>query len=161
MARFSGSRIVVTGAASGLGREVAVRLAAGGARLALADRNAEALAAVAAETGAVLTRPLDVSHVEAVAAFAADAGAALGGIDGLVNAAGVLGPAVYVADCPPDEWDHVFAVNVKGSYLMVRHLIPFMREAGGGSIVNFASTAGLAGSRTAAAYTASQGASSR
>ncbi len=157
MADFTGKRCVVTGAGSGLGREVALRLGEAGARLCRVDRDADALASEPARDGD-LRVVLDVSDDAAVAKLAADVEATFGGLDILVNAAGMLGPACSVADCPEEDWDRVFAVNVKGSYLMVRHLLPLMRQAGGGSIVNFASTAGLAGSGTLGPYSASKGA---
>lgn len=159
MADFAGKRCVVTGAASGLGREVAERLSAAGARLCLLDRDEAALRDLAGGlAGAELSRALDVTDSAALAGVAADLGERFGGLDVLVNSAGMLGPAVSVADCPEDDWDRVFAVNVKGSYLAVRHFLPLIRRAGGGAVVNFASTAGLAGSGTLGPYSASKGA---
>ena len=159
MADFSGKRCVVTGAASGLGRDVAGALARAGARLCLADRDGGALDRTARDlAGVEVARTLDVSRDEDVAAFAAEVQESCEAVDVLINAAGILGPAVSVADCGEADWDRVFAVNVKGSYLMVRHILPLMRKAGGGAIVNYASTAGLAGSATLGPYSASKGA---
>ncbi|MDA8248517.1 MAG: SDR family NAD(P)-dependent oxidoreductase [Rhodospirillales bacterium] len=157
MTRFSGKSAVVTGAASGLGRAVALGLAAGGAGVILMDRNAEGLAATAATIGPAARSALcDVSDPAAVAA--AWAGLGRDRLDILVTAAGVLGPAVSVADCAPEDWEHVFGVNVRGTYLAVRAAMPLLRRNGGGSIVAFASTAGLAGSATLGPYSASKGA---
>jgi NAD(P)-dependent dehydrogenase (short-subunit alcohol dehydrogenase family) len=81
-----------------------------------------------------------------------------GGIDILVTAAGILGPACSIADCEPADWDRVFAVNVRGTYLAVRAGVKLLRQRGGGAIVTFGSTAGLAGSVTLGPYCASKGA---
>lgn len=153
MARFAAKRCVVTGAASGIGREVALRFAADGARLALFDR-----VEPGAGEGVALSHRGDVSSDEDVADFAKAVSEALGTVDVIVNAAGILGPAVSIADCEEEDWDRVFAVNVKGTYLCVRHLLPLMRAGGGGAIVNFASTAGLSGSATLGPYSATKGA---
>jgi NAD(P)-dependent dehydrogenase (short-subunit alcohol dehydrogenase family) len=164
MARFAEKIAVLTGAASGLGREVVLAMAGeGAAGLLLLDRNAEGLAAVAADAGArgktrIETLALDVADSRAMAEAAARARAAFGGIDILVCAAGILGPTLPVVDYPEEEWDRVFAVNVRGTYLAARHFVPLIRARGGGAIVNFASTAGLVGSPILGAYGASKGA---
>jgi NAD(P)-dependent dehydrogenase (short-subunit alcohol dehydrogenase family) len=157
--RFAGKRVAITGAASGLGREVARRMAAEGtARLALIDRDAAGLEETAAGLGGVAERFVcDVSEVAAVAAVWSRV-AAWGGLDVLVTAAGILGPAVDVASCAPEDWDRVFAVNVRGTYLAFHHGVPLLRAAGGGAIVAFSSTAGLAASATLGPYSASKGA---
>jgi NAD(P)-dependent dehydrogenase (short-subunit alcohol dehydrogenase family) len=157
--RFEKKRAVVTGAASGLGRAVAHGLAVEGASLvALLDRNSAGLAETAAEIGAA-AMPLacDVSDPAQVDAAWAEIGGR-GGIDILVTAAGILGPACGVADCEPADWDRVFAVNVRGTYLAVRAGVKLLRQRGGGAIVTFGSTAGLTGSVTLGPYCASKGA---
>jgi NAD(P)-dependent dehydrogenase (short-subunit alcohol dehydrogenase family) len=159
VSRFQGRTALVTGAASGLGRAVAAALAReGAARLVLVDRDAEGLRDVAREAGdRAVPQVCDVADASDVArAFAASGLDA--GLDVLVTAAGVLGPAVSVAACEPAEFDRVFAVNVRGTYLAVRHAVPLLRLRGGGAIVTFASTAGLAGSATLGPYSASKGA---
>ena len=156
--RFAGKVALVTGAASGLGREVAIRLAEEGAeRVILLDRDGAGLEAVLAETSpGVRAHRCDVAEPSSVEeAFAA---ASLERLDILVTAAGVLGPSVSVADCTPEDWDRVFGVNVRGTYLAVRQAVPLIRKAGGGAIVTFASTAGLAGSALLGPYSASKGA---
>lgn len=150
--RFAGKSAVVTGAASGLGREVARRMAAEGAtRLLLLDRDAAGLAEIAADCGGVAeTRVLDVADAAAWAALEP------GMPDVLICAAGILGPAVPLHECAPEDWERVFAVNVRGTYLAARRLVPLMRRPG--AIVTFASTAGIAGSAVLGAYSASKGA---
>lgn len=156
--RFAGKIALVTGAASGLGQAVAVGLAKEGAGVVvLLDRDEAGLAAAAAEVGgAAMPIQCDVSDPEGVAAAFAAAG--VEALDILVTAAGIIGPAVPVADCEPDDWDRVFAINVRGTYLAVRHAVPLMRARGAGAIVTFGSTAGLAGSPVLGPYGASKGA---
>jgi NAD(P)-dependent dehydrogenase (short-subunit alcohol dehydrogenase family) len=163
MARFTGETVAITGAASGLGREVALRMAGeGAASLLLVDRDArglEAVATTARGNGAtVIVQPTDVTDTRAMAAAAQAGGEAFGGFDILVSAAGILGAAMPVVDCPEEEWERVFAVNVRGTYLAARHFIPLIRKRGKGAIVNFASTAGILGSSVLGAYSASKGA---
>ncbi|MGE0718878.1 MAG: SDR family NAD(P)-dependent oxidoreductase [Alphaproteobacteria bacterium] len=158
----SGKVAVVTGAASGIGRATATLMAADGTALFLVDRDAAGVARAAAELAGgeakVLHAALDVTDGAAVAAAMARAEAELGGIDVLVNAAGMLGFVGAAIDCQEDEWDRLFAVNVKSIYLCARAAVPAMRRRGGGSIVNLASTAGLVGSTLVSAYSATKGA---
>ena len=163
MARFAGKIAAITGAASGLGREVALRMASEGApSLIVIDRDTESLVKVATTARArgakVVVRALDVTDARAMAAAAQAADGAFGGIDILVSAAGILGAAVPVVECPEDEWERVFAVNVRGTYLAARHFVPLIRKRGKGAVVNFASTAGILGSSVLGAYSASKGA---
>ena len=162
MTEFTGKIAAVTGAASGLGRAVAIGLAEHGAeRLILIDRDQRGLDATAAEIPsdtAVEKLAIDVSDAAAVQSVAAALPKTLPGLDILITAAGVLGPAVPIVDCPEEEWDRVFAVNVRGTYLCIRHFMPLIRARGRGSIVTFASTAGLVGSPVIGAYSASKGA---
>ena len=156
--RFTDKTAIITGAASGLGRAVAQGLAAEGARrILLIDRDPAGLADTARAVGpAALTATADVANEAAMtAAFAhlpADAP-----IDILVTAAGMLGPAVSVAACDPADFDRVFAVNVRGTYLAIRAAMPRLRKPGA-AIVTFGSTAGIAGSGVLGAYSASKGA---
>ncbi len=150
--RFAGKNAVITGAASGLGREVARRMAAeGAAHLLLLDRDAAGLAETEAACGGVgHAQVMNVADAEAWDAL--DAGTP----DILICAAGILGPAVPIWECPPEAWDEIFAVNVRGTYLAARKIVPLMRKPG--AIVNFASTAGIAGSAVLGPYSASKGA---
>lgn len=155
--RFAGRAGFVTGAASGLGRATAMGLAREGARLLLFDRDAAGLAETAVLCPGAMTFVGDVTAADDLEA-AAQAAATLGPVTLLAAAAGMLGPARPVEAVTEAEWDELFAVNVKGSWLTVRALLPLLRAAGGGAMVLFASTAGIAGSATMPAYSASKGA---
>ncbi|MGG5819536.1 SDR family NAD(P)-dependent oxidoreductase [Falsiroseomonas sp. HW251] len=154
--RFDGRVGLVTGAASGLGRDVAMALAAEGARLVLMDRDAAALDGAASAIGAVPVAG-DVS-VAADMARAAEALDRLGPVRLLVTAAGMLGPTRALPDVEETDWDRLFAVNVKGTWLALKHALPRMEAAGGGAVVTIASGAGLAGNAIFPAYSASKGA---
>lgn len=155
--RFTGRVGLVTGAASGIGRAAAIALAAEGARLVLFDRDEAGLAAAAAECPGALVVTGDVSQSAAVER-ATEAAASLGPVTLLVTAAGILGPTRPLHDVTEDEWDRLFAVNVKGTWLALRSVLPRMIAAGGGAVVTLASGAGLAGNTTFPAYSASKGA---
>jgi NAD(P)-dependent dehydrogenase (short-subunit alcohol dehydrogenase family) len=155
--RFGGRVAFVTGAASGLGRATATALARDGAKLLLFDRDAAGLAETATLCPGAVRVVGDVTSATDLDA-AARAAAELGPVSLLVTAAGMLGPAKPVEAVTEAEWDRLFAVNVKGSWLTVRAVLPSLRAAGGGAMVLFASTAGIAGSATLPAYSASKGA---
>ncbi|MBK1659434.1 SDR family NAD(P)-dependent oxidoreductase [Paracraurococcus ruber] len=155
--RFAGRIGFVTGAASGLGRAAAQGLARDGARLLLFDRDAAGLAETAAACPGALCATGDVTSARDLDA-AARLAATLGPVSLLVTAAGMLGPARPADEATEAEWDRLFDVNVKGTWLTVRAVLPAMRAAGRGAMVLFASTAGLAGSATLPAYSASKGA---
>jgi 3-oxoacyl-[acyl-carrier protein] reductase len=155
---FSGRHAVVTGGASGIGLQIALRLAAGGARICLWDRDAAMLDKAREAFG---DRPpqlvqVDISaEAEVEAARAATIGAG-GPIDILVNSAGITGPNATVCEYPPEAWDEVMRVNLRGTFLCCRALAPQMRERGYGRIVNIASVAGKEGNPNASAYSASK-----
>jgi NAD(P)-dependent dehydrogenase (short-subunit alcohol dehydrogenase family) len=154
--RLQGRRIVVTGAASGIGRAIAQLFAAEGAALALFDRDAAGLAATAAQTGGHVCE-VDVASEASVAAAAAQAALALGGIDGVVNAAGIMrtGP---MEDTPMAVWRQVIDVNLTGTFMVSRACLPWLRKAEGATIVNIASAAGLLPNAPGlTAYAASKG----
>lgn len=156
-AQFAGRVGLVTGAASGLGRSVATALAASGARLVLMDRDARGLDDIAQHCPGAVAVAGDVSQ-GADMARAAEALDTLGPVSLLVTAAGILGPTLPLADVSEEAWDRLFAVNVKGTWLALKHVLPRMIAAGGGAIVTLASGAGLAGNATFPAYSASKGA---
>jgi 3-oxoacyl-[acyl-carrier protein] reductase len=163
--RFAGRTAIVTGGAAGIGRGIAERLAAEGARLSLWDHDPTALAATAAAldaryaatTGPVHSVMLDVTDADAVAAATEAATTALHGrIDILVANAGISGPNGPVADYPIAEWNRVIAVNLNGVFYCNRAVVPHMQRNGYGRIVNIASIAGKEGNPYAAAYSASK-----
>ena len=158
--RFTGKRILVADAAGALGSAAARGFAREGGALFVADHDAAALDALADDLGlgAHQRRVTDVTVEESVAACAAAAEAALGGIDVLVNAAGICGPAGPMIECSAQDWERLFAVNVRGTFLMCKHAIPALQRAGGGAVVNYASSAGLAGDDSLGPYAATKGA---
>lgn len=164
--RLEGRSAVVTGAASGIGRATAARLALEGARVLLLDlpgsdlEGARAEAEGAAPQGAAppraLARAADVSDAGEVEEACALAVSRFGGIDLLVNNAATLGFVGPPLDYPEELFDRVLAVNVKGPWLCLRACVPSMRERGGGAVVNVSSTSGLGGAPWHIAYGASK-----
>jgi 3-oxoacyl-[acyl-carrier protein] reductase len=155
--RFAGRRAVVTGGGAGIGRAVAERMTAEGARVAIWDRDAAAAEAVAAEIDGIPV-PLDITDWPAVEAAAARTAEALGGIDVLVCSAGVAGATATVADLAVKDFREVFEINVFGLFYCNKAVVPAMKAGGYGRIVNIASIAGKEGNPNASAYSASKAA---
>jgi 2-keto-3-deoxy-L-fuconate dehydrogenase len=156
-AELEGRIALVTGAGSGIGAASARRFVEAGASVVAADIHPERVAELAADLGAAVT-PVraDVSEEDDVRR-AVETAEALGGLDILVNVAGV-GSTTTAPDTPLDVWERVMAVNARGTFLCCKHAIPPMAARGRGAIVNIASVAGLVGLRNRAAYCASKGA---
>ena len=158
--RFGGKAVVITGAAGGIGRATAVRLAAEGARLALVDVSRKGLdesaAAVAAAGGEAIAVEADVTRRADVEAYVARTLDRFGAIDGFFNNAGILGAVAPLTAYPEDVFDRVMAVNVRGVWLGLRAVGAAMAARGGGAIVNTASIAGMRGSLHLIAYAASK-----
>ncbi|BDX33294.1 short chain dehydrogenase [Mycobacterium antarcticum] len=158
---FAGKRCFLTGAASGIGRSTALKLAAEGAELFLTDRNAEGLAQTVADAralGAVVSahRTLDVSSYDEVAAFAADIHSAHPSMDVVMNIAGVSAWGT-VSHLSHRHWESMVAINLMGPIHVIEAFVPPMVAAGrGGSLVNVASAAGLVALPWHAAYSASK-----
>jgi NAD(P)-dependent dehydrogenase (short-subunit alcohol dehydrogenase family) len=142
---FSGKIAIVTGAARGMGYAVAKRLAAGGASVVINDINAEAAARAASDLYALGHAALavagDVTSGQDVGRLVARAVEHYGEVHILINNAGILRPTPVI-DIQEDEWDLVVNVNLKGTYLCSRAVLPGMQKTGWGRIVNFSSTAG-------------------
>ena len=154
--RLQGKTAVVTGAGSGFGAGIARRFAAEGARVMLADINLEAAEAVAAECDG-LAQVVDVSNDASVAAMVAAAIAAWGQIDILVNNAGITHLPQPMEEVGEAEFDRILAVNAKSVYLTARHIVPMMKAARTGVILNVASTAGVSPRPKLSWYNASKG----
>ncbi|MFJ9535819.1 SDR family NAD(P)-dependent oxidoreductase [Streptomyces sp. NPDC101225] len=152
---LAGRTALVTGGGGPLGSAFALALAKAGARVILVGRNGQALAEAAAKVGdAAHTAVCDVSDPAAVRVLAAEL--ADEDVSLLVNNAGVAGPVRPLVDVEPDEWDDVFAVNVRGVYLMCRAFLPPMIAAGRGDVVNIASVSGKRPLLDRTPYTASK-----
>lgn len=150
--------VVVTGASQGLGRALALAFAGEGARLVVNSRSEESIRPVAREAesaGAeVLAVAADVSGSADVERLVGDAVQRFGGIDVLVNNAGVLGPRVAIEEYPEDEWRRVINANLTGPYLVSKAAIPHMRP--GGSIINVVSGVSVEGRAEWGAYSVSK-----
>jgi NAD(P)-dependent dehydrogenase (short-subunit alcohol dehydrogenase family) len=162
MNRLKGAVAIVTGGAVGIGRAACVRLAQEGAAVAVTDvREAEghALAAEIVGAGGVAAFwRLDVSREADVQAVFAAVTARFGPVTVLVNNAGIAGVNKPTHEITEAEWDALMAVNVKGVFFCTKHVIPAMRQAGGGSIINLSSIYGLVGGGDVPPYHASKGA---
>lgn len=158
--RLQGQVALVTGAGRGIGRSIAVRCAEEGADVVLAARSADELDTVAAEVRALgrpaLPIPTDVRSVDAVEAMAARALEEFGSIDILVANSGVGGPSAPLWQVQPEDWDATFAVNVTGTYLCCRAVLPAMIERGCGSIAIIGSMTGKRPLLHRSAYAASK-----
>lgn len=160
---LAGRRVLVTGAARGLGLAFATAIAEAGARVALADILADTLDASVAALRArgldVFGLPLDMADPASIEACAAAATAQLGGLDGLVNNAAVTNSGGRSSEqLDIALWDTVMQVNVRGTWLMTNACLPALRASGHGSIVNLASDTPLWGAPNLLAYVASKGA---
>jgi NAD(P)-dependent dehydrogenase (short-subunit alcohol dehydrogenase family) len=157
--RFDGRPAIVTGAASGIGKATALRLAADGARvgcLDLADAVDETVAEITAAGGEAIAVRASVSDVDSVDAAVTAVEEAFGTVRILANVAGILRFAnTHTSD--PADFDLQIAVNLKGPYLTSRRVIPGMLEAGGGVITNVSSSAGVFGQAYLPGYAASKG----
>ncbi len=157
--RFQGRTALVTGAASGIGRATARRLAAEGATVYATDVNADAVAATAADVddlpGTIVPAVGDVGDESAVVAMVTDAVAELGKLDVVANIAGVLSFS-HTHELPLAEWERLLRINLTGTFLVCREALPHL-VASRGVIVNIASTAGHKGQPWSAAYAASKG----
>jgi NAD(P)-dependent dehydrogenase (short-subunit alcohol dehydrogenase family) len=148
MGRLSGKRALVTGASSGIGREVARRFAREGARVACGGRDLERTARtvdeIVAAGGTAFAAVGDVSTPEGAAAVVAHAAGSLGGLDALVSNAGIDATEWQdVADWDVAEFDRILATNLRGPFLVARAAIPHMLDAGGGAIVHMSSVCAI------------------
>jgi NAD(P)-dependent dehydrogenase (short-subunit alcohol dehydrogenase family) len=159
--RLEGKIALITGSGEGIGRGIALRFAQEGARVGIFDIDAAKCAATAAAIGeaggSALALPGDVSSADAVRAGVAALAERFGPPNVLAHVAGVM-PGGTIDRTSEADWDRVFAVNAKGAFLASRAIIPFMRQAGGGSIIFMASVTGMLGLPGLAAYSSTKGA---
>jgi NAD(P)-dependent dehydrogenase (short-subunit alcohol dehydrogenase family) len=161
MERLRGKRAIVTGAGSGIGRAIAIRLSEEGARVALADLDTDAAEGVASDIGEAggetLVVKTDVTRAADVEALVGEAVRGWDGLDVMVNNAGV-GVAGTAPVTDEKDYEFVMDVAVRGTFLGMKYAIPAMRDSGGGSVVNMSSVAALVGIPDRAVYSAAKGA---
>ena len=159
---LSGKRIIVTGAATGIGRATTLRVSASGAKVAAFDINdadgAATISDVNESGGDARYWHVDVRDETAVAGAVAAAEVWLGGVDVLIHIAGVLqGAAVELDEFPEDIWDTVLDINLRGSFTICKYVTAVMKKYGSGVIILTASGAGVTGGSSSLAYGSSKG----
>lgn len=157
---FSGRTAVVTGAASGIGREIALELGRSGALVVVSDLQEDGCQRVVGEIteagGQARVFPADVTDEAAMKGLVAFAEAEGGGLHMAVNNAGVGGPSLPTGEYPAEDWWRVIDINLNGVFYGMRWQIPAMERAGGGAIVNMSSILGSVGFANAAPYVAAK-----
>jgi len=151
-----GLRVLVTAGANGIGRAIARRFAAEGARVHTCDVDETALSELASSDPAITSTPCDVSDRTAVQALFAETLAKLGGLDVLVNNAGVAGPTAKVEEMNPEDWDRCLEICLTGQFNCTRLAVPHLRKSKNASIVNISSAAGRLGFAMRAPYAAAK-----
>jgi NAD(P)-dependent dehydrogenase (short-subunit alcohol dehydrogenase family) len=153
---IDGQRVIVTAGAAGIGRAIAGQFMAAGARVFICDVEATALdefRKAHPKAGATLA---DVSDAQQVDHLFAEAAKFLGGLDVLVNNAGIAGPTGPVEKLSQEDWRRTLAINLEGQFLCTRRAVPLLRQAGGGTIINLSSAAGRFGFAQRTPYSASK-----
>ncbi len=149
-------RVLITAAGSGIGRAMAEAFLRQGAKVAVCDIDAGSLDALASEAPEITAVAADVADEADVAALFKTVRDKLGGLDVLVNNAGIAGPAGYLEDLSAAEWRRCLSVNVDGGFLCARQALPLMKAQGLGCIINMASNAGILGFPMRSPYAASK-----
>ena len=156
---IQGNVAVVTGGAQGIGRGITEVLGRQGCTVIAVDRDAEAVATLATElnNASVFGLAADVTNPQDVTAAIEYATAEHGGLDFLVNNAGILGSApIALEDTTDEEWQRIFNVNVRGTFLFCKEVVPIFKKAQAGKIINIASRLGKQGAPNYAAYSSSK-----
>lgn len=149
-------RVLITAGAAGIGREIARAFATAGATVFVCDIDAPALDRLKQEIPAVLTATCDIAKRTEIETMVADAASALGGLDVLVNNAGIAGPTLPVEELSPDDWDEVMQVNLTGTFDVTRCAIPHLKRSAAGVIITISSAAGRFGFANRSAYAATK-----
>lgn len=149
-------RVIITAGAAGIGLAIARAFQAAGAQVHICDNDAEALAAIAASDPEIGTGLADVAEPDQVARYFDEALAHLGGLEVLVNNAGIAGPTGPIESCELEAWRRTLAINLDGQFLCARQAVPVMKEAKRGAIVNLSSAAGVHGFPLRTPYAASK-----
>jgi NAD(P)-dependent dehydrogenase (short-subunit alcohol dehydrogenase family) len=156
--RLKNKTVIITGAGTGIGRACALAIAKESAQVVLVGRRRELLAEIAQEIGdSALVVSADVSRKSHIDDVVDQTITHFGAVNVLVNNAGVMHPGT-AEQITEEQWDETFNVNVRGLWLFSRAVLPHMRKAGGGSIINMASVLGINGARNRASYAPSKGA---
>ncbi|OQM76063.1 SDR family oxidoreductase [Manganibacter manganicus] len=153
---IDGLRVLVTAGANGIGMAIAEAFAGEGARVHVCDIDKQALQALAARRPEIGTSFCDVSDRDSVAALFEEVSSHLGGLDCLVNNAGIAGPTARVGEIDPGDWERTLAVNITGQFNCVRLAVPHLARSGNGSICNLSSAAGRLGFGLRTPYAASK-----
>jgi len=149
-------RVLVTAGAAGIGREIVRAFAATGAKVFVCDIDAVGLAGLEQEIPGVLTATCDIANRSEIERVVAAAAAALGGLDVLVNNAGIAGPTAPIEEVRPDDWDKVVQVNLTGTFDATRLAIPHLKQSVAGVIIVISSAAGRFGYANRSAYAATK-----
>lgn len=154
--RIEGQRIIVTAGAAGIGRAIAEQFMAQGARVFICDVDQTSLADFRKALPGAGTTVADVADPKQVDRLFTDATTFLGGLDVLVNNAGIAGPTAPVEEVSVEDWRRTLAVNLEGQFLCTRRAVPLLRQTGGGAIINLSSAAGRFGFARRTPYSASK-----
>ena len=149
-------RVIITGAAAGIGLETARAFLAEGAKVAVCDVDQSAVTALSESDPGILTYVCDVADRDATSEFVALASRDMGGLDTLVNNAGIAGPTGPVEDIAPEEWDRCISICLTGQFNAVRAAVPLLRQSSNASVINISSLAGRVGFRLRTPYAAAK-----
>jgi NAD(P)-dependent dehydrogenase (short-subunit alcohol dehydrogenase family) len=156
MTTQSPRRVLVTAGAGGIGRAISLAFASAGAKVHACDIDAQALKALRAQAPGTTTSVCDIADRSAVQRMVKEATHALGGLDVLVNNAGISGPAASVETMDPDAWESVLRVNLTGTFLVTRASISYLKQSAAGSIIMMSSLAGRFGYPNRSPYSTSK-----
>ncbi|MDR1477769.1 MAG: SDR family oxidoreductase [Planctomycetaceae bacterium] len=157
---FKGKVALITGATGSIGQEIAKRIVVEGGKSFITDLDQSKIDKVVKEIGADCSGlAADITKMDAVKSVVETCQGKFGGkIDVLINVAGTSGKGSKIEDVNENEWDFIYAVNVKGTFFFIKYVLPIMKSQGNGSIVNFSSKSGKTGSALMSAYSSAKGA---